>query len=60
MLFYFLVPEIEDPKEISEADNESVFLKALDGFMMVLSDEGDIAYLSENVKDFLGISQVIK
>ncbi|XP_044731137.1 hypoxia-inducible factor 1-alpha isoform X2 [Chrysoperla carnea] len=53
-----ILPKIEPPKELSEADDESVFLKALDGFMIVISDEGDIVYLSENVSEFLGISQV--
>ncbi|GBM21658.1 Hypoxia-inducible factor 1-alpha [Araneus ventricosus] len=30
----------------------------LDGFILVLSEEGDVIYLSENVEQFIGISQV--
>ncbi|GFS29332.1 hypoxia-inducible factor 1-alpha [Nephila pilipes] len=30
----------------------------LDGFLLVLSEEGDVVYLSENVEQFIGISQV--
>lgn len=37
---------------------ESVFLKSLDGFILVVSSEGDFVYLSENVSDYLGITQV--
>lgn len=35
------------------------FLKALDGFLLVLSADGDIVYLSENVSKCLGLPQVI-
>lgn len=38
--------------------DDSVFLKSLEGFLLVLSHEGDIVYLSENVTDYLGITQV--
>lgn len=38
--------------------NESVFLKSLEGFLLVLSPEGDFVYLSENVNEYLGITQV--
>ncbi|XP_051507951.1 hypoxia-inducible factor 1-alpha-like isoform X2 [Myxocyprinus asiaticus] len=34
------------------------FLKALDGFLMVLSAEGDMVYLSENVSKCLGLLQI--
>lgn len=37
---------------------DGLFLKALDGFMMVLSSDGDMVYLSENVSEYLGVSQV--
>lgn len=44
----------------SEVDSQwnSSYLKALDGFLMVLSNDGDIVYLSENVSKCLGIPQV--
>uniref|UniRef100_A0A7N8XSQ8 Hypoxia-inducible factor 1-alpha n=1 Tax=Mastacembelus armatus TaxID=205130 RepID=A0A7N8XSQ8_9TELE len=35
----------------------SSYLKALDGFLMVLSEDGDMIYLSENVNKCLGLAQ---
>ncbi|XP_076358893.1 hypoxia-inducible factor 1-alpha-like isoform X2 [Tachypleus tridentatus] len=37
---------------------DSAFLKALEGFLLVLSEEGDIVYLSENVHQYLGLTQI--
>lgn len=34
------------------------YLKALEGFFMVLSEDGDMVYLSENVSKCMGLSQV--
>nr|ADU87367.1 hypoxia-inducible factor 1-alpha isoform d [Branchiostoma belcheri tsingtauense] len=34
------------------------YLKAMDGFVLSLSDEGDIMYLSENVCKYLGLTQL--
>lgn len=31
---------------------------ALDGFLLILSGEGDVTYVSESISDYLGISQV--
>lgn len=45
-------------KAESASNFDELFLKALDGFMLVLSNNGDMIYLSENVSDYLGISQV--
>lgn len=39
--------------------DDSTFLQTLDGFLLVLAKEGDFVYLSENVSDYLGITQVI-
>lgn len=36
----------------------SSYMKALDGFLMVLSEDGDMIYLSENVNKCLGLAQV--
>ncbi|XP_053140397.1 hypoxia-inducible factor 1-alpha [Hemicordylus capensis] len=33
------------------------YLKALDGFVMVLSEDGDVIYLSENVNKCMGLTQ---
>ena len=37
---------------------DELFSKALNGFMLVLSSDGNMIYLSENVSDYLGVSQV--
>ncbi|EEB19024.1 Hypoxia-inducible factor 1 alpha, putative [Pediculus humanus corporis] len=37
---------------------DPLFLKALEGFLVILSADGDLVYLSENVNEYLGISQV--
>lgn len=37
---------------------DELFSKALTGFMLVLSGDGNMVYLSENVSEYLGISQV--
>lgn len=37
---------------------DELFSKALNGFMLVLSNDGNMIYLSENVSDYLGVSQV--
>ncbi|XP_049826586.1 protein similar isoform X2 [Aethina tumida] len=53
-----LVPKpltIEDKKLNID---DSTFLQTLDGFLLVLAKEGDFVYLSENVSDYLGITQV--
>uniref|UniRef100_A0A8C1DEQ8 Hypoxia-inducible factor 1-alpha n=1 Tax=Cyprinus carpio carpio TaxID=630221 RepID=A0A8C1DEQ8_CYPCA len=44
----------------SELDSRwnSSYLKALDGFLMVLSADGDIVYLSESVSKCLGLPQI--
>lgn len=36
----------------------SSYLKALEGFLMVLSQDGDMIYLSENINKCLGLAQV--
>ncbi|KAJ8290329.1 hypothetical protein GJAV_G00011480 [Gymnothorax javanicus] len=45
--------------EESELDSQlnSFYLKALEGFLMVLSEDGDMIYLSENVSKCLGLAQ---
>ncbi|XP_020642729.3 hypoxia-inducible factor 3-alpha [Pogona vitticeps] len=42
----------------SEEQVDAYYLKALDGFLMVLTEEGDMIYLSENVNKHLGLSQL--
>nr|UEP53765.1 hypoxia-inducible factor-1alpha [Plecoglossus altivelis] len=46
-------------EEVSEMDSQlnGSYLKALDGFLMVLSDDGDMIYLSDSVNRCLGLAQ---
>ncbi|XP_076235560.1 HIF-1 transcription factor component sima [Calliopsis andreniformis] len=44
------------PEVSTEMDD--LFSKALNGFMLVLSSDGNMIYLSENVSDYLGVSQM--
>lgn len=39
-------------------ENEKLALLALDGFLLVLNNEGDITYVSENIAEYLGLSKV--
>ncbi|XP_044291346.1 hypoxia-inducible factor 3-alpha isoform X3 [Varanus komodoensis] len=49
--------EWRDEAEVEE-QVDAYYLKALDGFLMVLTEEGDMIYLSENVNKHLGLSQL--
>lgn len=33
-------------------------MKALDGFLIILSTDGDVIYVSENIHEYIGIQQV--
>lgn len=37
---------------------DTLYSKALDGFIAILSNEGDLVYISESVSKYLGIQQV--
>ncbi|XP_048840776.1 hypoxia-inducible factor 1-alpha-like [Brienomyrus brachyistius] len=49
----------DEPVEESELDSQlnTFYLKALEGFLMVLSEDGDMVYLSENVNKCMGLTQ---
>lgn len=38
-------------------EDEQFALMALDGFLLVLNDDGDVTYVSENIADILGLSK---
>ncbi|XP_066532696.1 hypoxia inducible factor 1 subunit alpha b [Hoplias malabaricus] len=48
--------EAEDESEL-ESQLNGFYLKALEGFLMVLSEDGDMVYLSENVCKCMGLTQ---
>ncbi|XP_031703013.1 hypoxia inducible factor 1 subunit alpha a [Anarrhichthys ocellatus] len=49
-------PITEEETELESQLNSS-YLKALEGFLLVLSDDGDMIYLTENVNKCLGLEQ---
>lgn len=44
------------PKEDTQMD--SMYLKSLQGFVAVVTSEGDMSFLSENITKFMGLTQV--
>lgn len=38
--------------------DDEMLVQAMDGFLLVLSVDGDVTYVSENVTEYLGIQQV--
>lgn len=53
-LLRFLNLAEEDQGTVTEG-----ILGALDGFLLVLTKEGDIIYTSDNISTFLGLQQVV-
>ncbi|GMT29313.1 hypothetical protein PFISCL1PPCAC_20610, partial [Pristionchus fissidentatus] len=57
------IPSLCDPRsghplvDVKESDFTSLALKALGGFIIILNDNGEIYYASENVEQFLGFHQ---
>ncbi|KAF9823904.1 hypothetical protein SFRURICE_013441 [Spodoptera frugiperda] len=51
-------PKMQNPEGMEEVSTELSYMKALDGFVLVLSQQGDIVYCSENIADHLGVSQM--
>ncbi|KAF2902021.1 hypothetical protein ILUMI_04163 [Ignelater luminosus] len=51
------LPELEglDNSPVSE---QSVFLKTMEGFLLVLSPDGDFVYVTDNVSEYIGIAQI--
>lgn len=44
----------------AEADQQmdNLYLKALEGFIAVVTQDGDMIFLSENISKFMGLTQV--
>lgn len=54
---WLLAGELETEAKM-EKELNCFYLKALDGFVMVLSEDGDMIYMSENVNKCMGLTQV--
>lgn len=48
----------ESCKSKSDSVNDPFFLRALEGFLLVVSADGDMIFLSENINEYLGITQI--
>lgn len=48
----------KETEEFTPQDETDMYLKILEGFLMVLSTVGDMIYLSDNVGKYMGLSQV--
>lgn len=59
-LFWCLPPGCRNRSSEGNADEQmdSQYLKSLEGFITVVTSEGDIIFLSENINKFLGLTQV--
>ncbi|XP_060951452.1 endothelial PAS domain-containing protein 1 [Limanda limanda] len=47
----------KDTEEAEASGETSLHLSILEGFLMVLSSEGDMVYLSDNVSKYMGLTQ---
>lgn len=61
------VTTTSDVTQVRAADEEShdesiesarLLKQTLDGFLLILSNDGDITYVTDNISDYLGISKV--
>lgn len=58
MVFYAAWTKVPDTSEEEEEPTDAFYQQALAGFILVLNEEGDMVFLSENVNKFIGITQV--
>ncbi|KAJ7341167.1 hypothetical protein JRQ81_004969 [Phrynocephalus forsythii] len=48
-----------DEREVEpDQQMDNLYLKALEGFIMVITQDGDMIFLSENISKFMGLTQV--
>lgn len=48
----------KEEDQLLDKIDENLVMKALDGFLIILSTEGDVIYVSENIQEHIGIQQV--
>lgn len=53
-------PKVENDSEdwLKSAEASQLLKQTMDGFLVVLSNEGDVTYVSDNIIDYLGITKV--
>lgn len=58
--FLFVFSVCADNENELEADQQmdNLYLKALEGFIAVVTQDGDMIFLSENVNKYMGLTQV--
>ncbi|XP_026207464.1 endothelial PAS domain-containing protein 1 [Anabas testudineus] len=49
--------EEKEREELNNLEETNLYLKILEGFVMVISTEGDMIFLSENVSKYMGLTQ---
>ncbi|KAL2082288.1 hypothetical protein ACEWY4_022106 [Coilia grayii] len=52
-----LSTDVKEEESELESQLNGFYLKALEGFLMVLSEDGDMVYLTENVSKCMGLTQ---
>lgn len=57
-IWHLLDPSRSSTTKKSVSPLDCYFAKALEGFLIVLSEEGDMVYLSESVNHYLGLTQL--
>ncbi|XP_071319445.1 endothelial PAS domain-containing protein 1 isoform X1 [Trachinotus anak] len=49
--------EEKGTEEVEVSEETNMYLRIMEGFLMVLSTEGDMIYLSDNVSKYMGLTQ---
>lgn len=52
------VEEWNGRESLEPAEETGLYLRILEGFLMVLSTEGDMIFLSDNISKYMGLTQV--
>ncbi|XP_051795244.1 endothelial PAS domain-containing protein 1 [Acanthochromis polyacanthus] len=50
-------PHVDVKEEFEASEETNLYLRILEGFLMVLSTEGDMIFLSDNVTKYMGLTQ---
>jgi len=56
-LFFLVCADNENELE-ADQQMDNLYLKALEGFIAVVTQDGDMIFLSENVNKYMGLTQV--